>query len=153
MIFVTVGTHRFDALIKAVDELAGSGLLPDPVVYQIGSGEHLPSHGEYFRFERGLQDRIDSASLVICHGGTGTVFSLLNSGKPFVAVANRALAHDHQSQFLARIAGIADILWTKDLSELPELIEKARTHHPRLGAVERLGNDLKNYLSTLGAGV
>ncbi len=147
VIFVTVGTTLpFDELVEAVDKLVADGVIKEPVVCQIGHGQYVPKKCEFFRFKPTLDDDIARASLVIGHGGTGTVTGLLASGKAFLAVANPLGVHDHQRQFLARLSRAMQSLWTADLSELPRLIERARTFRPQAVSGERLTDDLKRFL-------
>ncbi len=147
MIFVTVGTTLpFDDLVQAVDRLAAEGLLTEPVLCQIGHGQYVPQHCEHFRFKPNLEEEVGRASLVIGHGGTGTVTGLLASGKPFIAVANPLGANDHQRQFLGRLCKVVEFLWTADLSELPVLIERAGTFLPKAVTGIRLTDDLRQFL-------
>jgi UDP-N-acetylglucosamine transferase subunit ALG13 len=147
VIFVTVGTTLpFDALIEAVDRLAGVGTFGEPVLCQIGNGRFEPKHCDFYRFKPSLDEDVELASLIIGHGGTGTVTSLLVAGKPFIAVANPIGAGDHQRQFLARLSKVASFLWTADLAELPGLVDRARTFLPQTTAGERLTDDLKRFL-------
>ena len=147
MIFVTVGTTLpFDALIETVDKMAGNGDFSESVVCQIGHGRYEPKHCEYFRFSPEIDDWIQRATLVIGHGGTGTVSSLLAEAKPFVAVANPAGADDHQGAFLARLSQTVSFLWTKDLSELQRLVTLARSFKVEAKASLRLVSDLRKYL-------
>lgn len=118
----------------------------DRVVCQIGDGTYKPRHCEYFRFKPSLEEDVRGASLVIGHGGTGTVTGLLASGKPFVAVPNPFVVHNHQEQFLARLSKEFRFLWTADLSELPRLIEQARTFTPKAASGKRLTTDLAQFL-------
>lgn len=149
MIFVTVGTTlHFDELIEAVDNLVGKGVISEPVVCQIGNGKYIPKNCEYFRFQKSIEEEISRSSLVICHGGTGTVFSLLTKGKSFVSVANTRGAHDHQTQFLSQLGKNGCLLWTKNLDELPMLIKKASTFKPKPFYSEHLADDLTEYLNT-----
>ena len=139
-------TLPFDGLVQAVDRLVAEGTVTEPVLCQIGHGQYVPQHCEHFRFRPNLEEQIARASLVIGHGGTGTVTGLLASGKPFIVVANPLGAHDHQRQFLARLCKVVEFLWTADLAELPALIERARSFVPRPASGERLTADLKRYL-------
>lgn len=147
MIFVTVGTTLpFDALVQAVDALVAGQVITDPVVCQIGHGDYLPQHCEHFRFQPNIDEYIAQASLVIGHGGTGTVTGLLASGKPFVAVANPLGADNHQAQFLERLAHLAPFLWTADLARLPALIAQAPHFVSNRQANEHLATDLSDFL-------
>lgn len=145
MIFVTVGTTQFDALIQAVDNIAASGVLSEPVVCQIGSGSYIPRHCEHYKFKPSIDEDMEKSSLVICHGGA-TVLSLLAMEKLFIAVANTALADDHQSFFLSHLGKTIPILWTRELQDLPHLLQQVSTFNvPRL-IKNRLADDLKHYL-------
>src|SRR5947209_11093294 len=54
MIFVTVGTTDFDALVRRIDELAPS--LGEEVLCQIGKGSYLPRNCRYFRYAPSLDE-------------------------------------------------------------------------------------------------
>ena len=74
-IFVTVGTFKFDSLIKKVDSLAEyTGF---NIVCQIGEGLYLPKHCKYFRFKNSISEFVEKADIIITHAGAGTVYSLL----------------------------------------------------------------------------
>ena len=123
MIFVTVGTTSFDQLIKMVDGYFDEDKNTDDIVFQIGSGSYQPKHGEFFTFRPSIDELINSADIVITHGGS-TVLSLLLLKKKFVAVANTDLADDHQTKFLKKINQVIPILWTNNLEDLPGLINE-----------------------------
>ncbi len=147
---VTVGTTLvFDELIRAVDQMVADGVITVPVTCQIGNGSYLPLHCEYFRFKPNLDEIIQEATMVIGHGGTGTVLGLLSEKKKFIAVANPLGAHDHQAQFLERLSRAVSILWTRDLQELPDLIWRAETYEVRPVTGMRLADDLGAYLKGL----
>ncbi len=150
MIFVTIGTTLcFDELIETVDDLVAKGQISEPVVCQIGTSKYIPKNCEYFRFQPSIDNWIQKASLVICHGGTGTVLSLIEKNKPFIAAANKRGADDHQSQFLSKLGKMGCILWTNNINELHVLIQKVSTFKPRPFSVEHLVDDLKRYLDKL----
>lgn len=150
MIFVTVGTTMpFDALIRAMDDIASGPVGQEEIICQIGSGQYIPQHCEHFRYTPKIEEFIGRASLVIGHGGTGTVLGLLSSGRPFIAVANPSGADDHQAQFLTRMEQMATILWTRDLNQLPKLITKARTHQVESRPGLRLADDLIDFIERI----
>lgn len=127
MIFVTVGTHKFDALVKKVDQLVleakESDAFSQEIVFQIGSGEYEPKSGPFFRYKPGLAEDLEKASLVITHGGTGSVLSMTKLGKPFVAIVNDDLADNHQKEFLEAITNRAPITWFESPSRVTTLSE------------------------------
>jgi UDP-N-acetylglucosamine transferase subunit ALG13 len=148
VIFVTVGTTLpFDELVQVVDRLVERAQLAEPVVCQIGHGTYLPKHCDHFRFTPNIEEWLDKASVVVGHGGTGTVSSLLARGRPFVAVSNPNAADDHQAQFLTRLSQHVSLLWTKDLNELPALIERAPSFQIQSVKGQHLAADLKAFLA------
>ncbi|KCV71715.1 hypothetical protein H696_01137 [Fonticula alba] len=119
-VFVTVGTTRFDMLIQAISDPAfhislidlgvqalcvQAGVSPwpgDPVLplsttvvhngraLAIQVVDYLPS----------LTESYDSADLVICHAGAGTIFEVLRHPRRprVITVPNPTLMHGHQSE-------------------------------------------------------
>jgi len=150
MILVTVGTTiPFDSLIKKVDELCADGTIEESVLCQIGKGQYEPSHCEFLRFLPNLNAEIDSASLVIGHGGTGTTLDLIQRKKPFIGVANPLAADAHQEHFLRRLAKDIDILWTKDLELLASLVQQAQQANFAPSELPSLVHELTDFIDKL----
>jgi beta-1,4-N-acetylglucosaminyltransferase len=82
MIFTTVGTTDFDALVRRMDELLPS--LGEAAICQIGKGSYIPRHSQYFRFEPSLIDYIRDARIVVSHGGQGSIMEVLRLRRPLV---------------------------------------------------------------------
>jgi UDP-N-acetyl-D-mannosaminouronate:lipid I N-acetyl-D-mannosaminouronosyltransferase len=93
-IFVTVGHTYYNALFQAVNEQLSSETYH--VVNQISDGEYLPDKHEYFTFTNNIAAYIDQADVVITHAGAGSVFHLLEIGKPVVVVPNFERVDTHQ---------------------------------------------------------
>ena len=130
MIFVTVGTTLpFDSLLQEMDRLVREQIVQERVICQIGMSTCVPEYCEYFRFKPSIDELFDDAAVVICHGGTGTVFSLIQRQKPFVAVANPRAADDHQGVLLAKLEDLLGVLWTRDVHEIASLIERVQTYN------------------------
>lgn len=89
-VFVTVGTQTlgFNRLLKAVDELAGKGLLKGTVNAQIGYSDYEPKNIEWFRFED--YDRylklVEESDIIITHDGGASIGTALGFGKVTVVV-------------------------------------------------------------------
>jgi UDP-N-acetylglucosamine transferase subunit ALG13 len=150
MILVTVGTTiPFDSLIKKVDQLCQDGTITEPVLCQIGKGQYEPSHCQFLRFLPNLNNEIDSASLVIGHGGTGTTLDLIQRKKPFIGVANPLADDAHQEHFLRRLAKDIDILWTKDLERLAPLLQQAQQADFAPSSLPSLAHELTDFIDTL----
>ena len=77
MIFLAVGNwHKgFDRLVKAVDDLIGSGVITDGVTAQTGYGSYKPKHMTVMNFcsPDEFKNLISKAELVVSHAGVGTI--------------------------------------------------------------------------------
>lgn len=116
MVFVTVGTTCFDALVKAVDsEEMKESLLQKgytDLLIQMGRGTYIPSKVSgnstlqvgHFTFSPSIADYIREASLVISHAGSGSIFETLRLGKPLIVVVNEDLMDNHQSELAEELA-------------------------------------------------
>ncbi|XP_070023504.1 uncharacterized protein [Nicotiana sylvestris] len=117
VVFVTVGTTCFDALVRAVDtpevkkELFRKGYTN--ILIQIGRGSYIPTKStvengsavlEYFTFSSSIADYFKEASLVISHAGSGSIFETLRLGKPLIVVVNEDLMDNHQSELAEELA-------------------------------------------------
>ena len=120
VIFVTVGTERYDNLIKKIDELVGEGKINEKVIMKIGRGKYIPRHCEYFRFAESLDLYIREAELIIGHGGVATVLESIIAGKKFIGVANISPEYPdrHQEEILEKMSKEGYIIWCKDLDNL-----------------------------------
>ena len=135
MIFVTVGTHeqQFNRLVRAVDELKGSGTLTEPVFIQTGYSTYEPKHCEHSAFVpfRQMRARMAEADVVITHGGPSSFIEAMAAGKVPVVVPRRGdlgeHVNDHQADFVRIVAerqgGIVPVY---DVAELASAIERAR---------------------------
>ncbi|CAI8762295.1 PssE/Cps14G family polysaccharide biosynthesis glycosyltransferase [Methylocaldum szegediense] len=150
MILVTVGTTiPFDDLIRSIDSLIEKNRIHDKVICQIGRGKYIPKNCEYFRFKDSLDELVKQASLVVTHGGTGTVLSLLTEGKRFVAVVNKDAADNHQQDFLDRLSKEIPIRWVTDCSMLDQAIQEAQSAQVPYLALPSLAGDLINYIRAI----
>ncbi len=124
MIFVTVGSTDFDALVSKMDELAYS--LDVDIVAQIGLGSYVPLHMDYFRFEPSLERYYERADLVVGHGGLGTIVEALSWGKKLVCVVNPAVYDRHQEDLLHVFEQRSNLVWCKDIENLGQAIQEAQ---------------------------
>lgn len=125
MILTLTGTtYPFDSLVQAIDRIAPQ--LDEPVVVQTGASTYVPKHCEHFAFAPDINHYIEQASMVVCHGGAGSSFEILGSGKPLVSVENRAVNDSHQWDLLQTLDAAGYIVWCRDLSMLGECMQHAR---------------------------
>ncbi|KAJ4969360.1 hypothetical protein NE237_016061 [Protea cynaroides] len=59
---------------------------------------------EYFTFSPTIADHLRSASLVISHAGSGSIFETLRLGKPLIVVVNEDLMDNHQTELAEELA-------------------------------------------------
>ena len=144
-VFVTVGSTRFDALVRAVDDARVHAQLQAKgfrrIVFQIGTGEYMPADidgyaesdsaatrqpsevspllpVQVFRRAPSIQPYLKHAGLVISHAGVGTVMETLRIGSPLIAVVNPSLMDDHQLEVcLALGKYVRTCRSPKDISE------------------------------------
>jgi beta-1,4-N-acetylglucosaminyltransferase len=110
IVFVTVGTTLFEALIDAMtqksvlERLAKLGYTLMIVQYgkgavpKLGPDEKLPLRVQVYDFQTTLAADMQRADLIIGHAGAGTVSEVLGYGKRLVVVINTALMHNHQTE-------------------------------------------------------
>lgn len=130
MIFVTVGTHRFDELVRSVDEAAADGCFDCNVVAQIGHGEYEPLFCGSFRMAPNLDVYYDHARLVVGHGGTGTTLEILSRGLRLVSVANPRMQDNHQHELLEALSERGLVRYCRDLANLREMTAAALREPP-----------------------
>jgi UDP-N-acetylglucosamine transferase subunit ALG13 len=134
MIFVTVGSTDFDALVREVDRLSAPGgpFAGQEVIMQIGEGQYVPQHAESFRFAPSLQPYFDRADLVIAHGGLGTAVEAIGCGRRLLAVANPDRYDNHQEDLMGALARQGCLLWCPDPRHIEEQASIALSFVPEL---------------------
>lgn len=146
LVFVTVGSTRFDALVEAaisepvLSTLRDTGY--DHLVLQRGNstieseefkGESctIRRHGveiEIWRFKSSIQAECEQADLVISHAGSGTVLDVLRLGKPLIVVPNPTLLDNHQEE-LASALQILGHLKATSIQDLASTIASFEPHN------------------------
>lgn len=92
-ILVTVGTTKFDSLIKYLDQNLIKNV---EFVFQIANGKYLPKNFTYFRFTNEIEKYYEEADIVITHAGAGTIYRLLEKRKKMIIVPNNERRDNHQ---------------------------------------------------------
>ena len=138
MIFLTVGTwyKGYDRLVKAVDELVGSGVITDNVTAQTGYGSYRPGHLKTINFcsPEEFRKMVSGSKCVISHAGMGTIIETVLLGKPLITVPRRKslgeVSNDHQLNTAKQLDAEGKILVAYETSELPAKLEQAKTFVP-----------------------
>ncbi|MCI8625951.1 MAG: beta(1,3)galactosyltransferase EpsH [Lachnospiraceae bacterium] len=136
MIFVTVGSQKFpfDRLIKKVDQMAGEGRLKEPVFIQTGSSNYIPRNCQYRAFcdRKEFTRLVEECSVLITHGGAGTMLYAVNLGKKIIVVPRRVQygehVDDHQLQLLEQFHERNLVYACLEVEDLPKALETIRTH-------------------------
>ena len=134
MIFVTVGTHErgFDRLVKAVDDLIGSGKIKEKVTIQTGYTEYIPKNCDSFKFTDydNIVELCKKASIIISHGGVGSIITPLELGRPVIVVPRlkrfNEHTNDHQLQIVKELERQGKIIPVYDIKNLENALEEAR---------------------------
>ncbi len=135
MVFVTVGnaTQGFRRLLDAVDDLADRGIFEnEPVTIQSGHNDDFDSRCCEVRQFISMDefDRLmESASLIICHGGC-TQLQAIRLGKIPVVMPRREKydehVNDHQVQLVQALAAENRIVPAYEPDDLSAAIVEAR---------------------------
>ena len=137
MIFVTVGHQMpFDRLVRAMDEWAGSVPRAD-VFAQIGRSDYQPRaiRAAKFLAPGEFEQRMDEASAVVAHAGTGTIIAALQRGKPLLVLPRLSrfgeTRNDHQVPTARHFAEAGYVLAANDERELGERLKDLESFRPR----------------------
>ena len=142
MILILVSTGHFDPLIQACDRLSKKY----EFFGQIGMSETEPS----FPFVRTappdqIQKWIQSAELVISHGGTGMLSQLYEMKKPTVICPKQKRygeANDSQVELAKKWAELGMGILCLDVDEIESAIQKCRGQTLDFPVFPRLGDYL-----------
>lgn len=134
MIFVTVGSQKFpfDRLIQRVDQMLEEGVLGEEVFIQTGTSDYAPRcrHQPFCEREQ-FEELLEACSILITHGGAGTMVEAVKRGKRVVAVPRLARygehVDDHQLELAGRFDAMNLLCACVDIERLPEAVRDVRT--------------------------
>ena len=102
-----------------------------------------------------FDDLIEECSLLITHGGVGSILTGVTKGKKVIAAARLSKygehVNDHQTQIVERFAKEKYILELKDFSKLGKMIEKSKSFKPKkfVSNTQNLIEHLEDYIDNL----
>jgi|APSaa5957512576_1039674.scaffolds.fasta_scaffold119837_1 UDP-N-acetylglucosamine transferase subunit ALG13 len=123
MIFVTVGGHPYDNLIREIDRLIETGEIEDEVIAQIADGEYIPKNIEFFDFKYPLTPYYKMADIIIATEGAGTTFEVLNEGKKLITIVG-SLTVDNPD-IVKYFSQNGYCIWCKELKYIVECVNEA----------------------------
>ena len=146
-IFVTVGTGKFDQLIKEMDKIALNKKYQ--IIAQIGKSNYLPKNISYFRFKSSLVEEYKKADLVIAHAGAGTTYEVLSMQKKLISVANLNRTDQHQLDIVKKMSQEKYLLWCKSITFLSEQIKDVKNikFKKYLSPKNKIAEVIINYLN------
>lgn len=134
MIFVTLGTQdkSFKRLLKAVEKEKLNGNIKEKVVVQAGYTKYKSDVMEIFDTipKDEFEEYMAKASLVITHGGVGSILTALDNNKKVIAAPRLARykehTNDHQKQIVDEFEKKGYILALRDTNKLDDVLKKLR---------------------------
>lgn len=137
LLFATVGaTLPFDRLVNLIEGAKASGLISESVIVQIGEGGREPAGMDVFEtlsFDE-VKAILRRASIVVCHGGTGSLITALREGCKVIAVPRRFDRGEHYDDHQSEITEVFKDRGLIQIADTPEefeiALEQARASLP-----------------------
>lgn len=131
MIFVTVGSQKFqfDRLLMYIDNLVEKRIITESIFAQTGYSDYKPKNYDYKKFltRDEFVKKIDLASIVVTHAGTGAIISSLKKSKKVIAMPRSAKyeehVDDHQEEIVNSFASRNYIIKVQNEAELEEAFQ------------------------------
>jgi UDP-N-acetylglucosamine transferase subunit ALG13 len=154
LLFATVGaTLPFDRLVDSVATLHAEGAIPERVLIQCGIGGLKPEGldtRETLPFNE-VQSLLKDASIVICHGGTGSLITALREGCHVIAMPRlHALGEhydDHQLEITEAFEARGLLRVARSVDELRDALRDIRTRERVVATTNP--EALRSYLSRI----
>ncbi len=139
MILVTLGTQdkSFIRLLKAVDREIKNNNIKEKVVVQAGYTKYKSNNMEIFDLTtpEEIDKLMKKASILITHGGVGSILNALKYDKPVIAAPRlskyKEHTNDHQKQIVSEFAKEGYLIELEDFSKLNEAIKEAKKFKPK----------------------
>jgi len=124
-VFVTVGHTRFDSLFKQIDKIHRDDW---HFISQMYDGAYTPKNGEHIHYTHEIFSYYENADVVITHAGAGTVYNLLEMGKPIIVVANSDRIDTHQEDLIRYVEDSRFAQVCRNLDELESLLSNVNDY-------------------------
>lgn len=133
MIFVVFGTVPipFLRLARKIEELAAK--IDEEFIVQYGHTQYPFKKAKAFSFlsYSEMQSYIDSASIIITHGGYGTISECLKKSKKVIAVPRLKGEHNHsQEELVKALEEKGYIIGVYNINDLEDKIKQAVNFTP-----------------------
>lgn len=159
MILVTLGTQDkpFTRLLDTVEKAIEDGYITEKVVVQAGLTQFQSDRMEVFDFLSSTQfdQLLAEASLLICHGGVGTISGAVKKNIPVIAAPRLKEygehTNNHQIEIIKKLSEANSLIPLWKMEDLKECLEKAKTFKPEpiISNTPHLIEYLKQYLDQI----
>lgn len=134
MILVLLGTQNnsFHRLLEEIEKNIQNGNITDKVIVQAGFTKYESDKMEIFSMipKEELDKLIDEASLVISHGGVGSMMSAIRKGKKVIAVPRQKKygehVNDHQIEIIETFKKQGIIIGINQVSQLSHALKEVQ---------------------------
>lgn len=157
MILVTLGTQdkEFVRLLNAVEKAILEKEITDDVIVQAGFTNFKSQNMKVFDYiDIDLFNKyVDEASLIITHGGVGTIMNALSKGKKIIGAARLAKYgehhNDHQIEILENFDENGYLIYAKELDDFGKYTKNIKTFTPKQykSNTENMINLIRNYIN------
>lgn len=158
MIFVSVGTQdmQFDRLLKSVEKQIELGNIKERVIVQAGKTSFKSDKMEMRGFIEmdEFKGILKNSSLIICHGGVGTITDGLKNGKVVISCPRlekyKEHINDHQIQIINNFGKMGYIIPLMNPDDLEEALKKAKTFKPKMykSNTDKMVELIENYIDS-----
>ncbi|MBP3799934.1 MAG: hypothetical protein ILA19_03015 [Bacilli bacterium] len=139
MILVTLGTQdkEFKRILKAVDKAIEDKVITEEVIVQAGFTKYKSDNMEIFDLIPidEFNKLIKKASLIITHGGVGSILTGLINHKKVIAIPRLKKydehESDHQKQIVDSFYNEGYILKVDDTKNFEKVLEEVKTFKPK----------------------
>mmetsp|Transcript_24181 Transcript_24181/g.35829 ORF Transcript_24181/g.35829 Transcript_24181/m.35829 type:complete len:175 (+) Transcript_24181:126-650(+) len=131
ILFVTVGTTRFDFLIEQITRLEALKWMKSSgytdLIIQYGKGskptlpEDCPISYQLYDYKDTLEQDMDRADLILSHAGAGTIMEALRKKRRIVVVINTLLMNNHQQELANAMSSRGHLFVVKEPSDLSDI--------------------------------
>ena len=158
MILVITGTHpqQFNRLLEEVDRLVGNGTIKEYVLMQTGHSDYKPKNCKSFKFTGydEMNGLLKKASIVITHGGIGSVLLSVRMNKKTIVVPRmkkfKEHTNDHQLEIVKELSSHRRIIPVYDIAKLALSIDSAKSFKPvKVSKSYTIQNMITNFLDKM----
>ena len=139
MILVTLGTQDkdFSRLLKVIDKLIDKKVIKEKVIVQAGYTKYKSKNMQIFDLidQEELENLTDKCSLLITHGGVGSILMGIKKNKKIIAAARlskyKEHTNDHQKEIIKEFVKDGYIKELKNFNKLEEVIKETKKFKPK----------------------